>query len=258
MGTPDHVLAVTAAATDRLKDVEDRLITLNRRRLEVEAEISPLVSEQSKLRSLLAEYGHQEPLPSAHDRPPRESPADMVHQLLAEVGHPMHYRQIAEELQRRGKFAGGGKDPANSLLATYFSDPRLERTRRGTYAVAKRSTDHPSGAATEDNFIGTRPVAYVFQGETRRVSTFQQVLVGLAALLAQRYPAQFLGVLNLRGRSRVYFSRDARGMKAPKPVSGTDIFVETNLNARDTVTRCREMLALCGLPLSDLHIELRS
>lgn len=36
---------------------------------------------------------------------------------------------------RRGEFDGRGKDPANTLLAQFFDDPRLDRIARGTYSI---------------------------------------------------------------------------------------------------------------------------
>lgn len=60
--------------------------------------------------------------------------ADVVVALLGEIGRPLHYREIARELEARGVTAEG-KDPANTLLSRYFDDPRLYRPKRGTYAL---------------------------------------------------------------------------------------------------------------------------
>ena len=60
--------------------------------------------------------------------------ADLVVALLDEIGRPLHYREIARELEARGVTAEG-KDPANTLLSRYFDDPRLYRPKRGTYAL---------------------------------------------------------------------------------------------------------------------------
>ncbi len=62
------------------------------------------------------------------------SSADMVVAYLEEIGKPAHYREIYEALSSRGVKVGG-KDPANTLLARYFNDPRLTRVGRGTYAL---------------------------------------------------------------------------------------------------------------------------
>ena len=59
--------------------------------------------------------------------------ADLVVDLLREVGRPLHYREIEQELRARGAIQAEGKNPANTLLARYFNDPRLYRPARGTY-----------------------------------------------------------------------------------------------------------------------------
>ena len=65
-----------------------------------------------------------------------EDTAGAVVQLLSERDTPMHYREIYQELSSRGIDAGG-KDPAKTMLARYFNDQRLQRVRRGTYAVKR-------------------------------------------------------------------------------------------------------------------------
>lgn len=72
------------------------------------------------------------PIPSGQSR--READADRVVEYLQEIGKPLHYRRIYEDLHDRGLHVGG-KDPANTLLSRYFNDSRLERVGRGTYAL---------------------------------------------------------------------------------------------------------------------------
>ena len=74
------------------------------------------------------------PAPRQSTRSRREEGADLVVEYLQEAGQPAHYREIYKALVERGLVVGG-KDPANTLLARYFNDPRLERVARGTYAL---------------------------------------------------------------------------------------------------------------------------
>lgn len=64
--------------------------------------------------------------------------ADLVVDLLSDVGRPLHYREIERELRSRALYQAGGADPANTLLANYHNDPRLVRISRGTYALQRR------------------------------------------------------------------------------------------------------------------------
>jgi hypothetical protein len=64
-----------------------------------------------------------------------ETVADAVARLIAERGEALHYRDIEREMRARGLYTAGGADPANTLLAKYFNDPRLYRPERGKYAL---------------------------------------------------------------------------------------------------------------------------
>ena len=83
-------------------------------------------------------------LPASTDRPSAivQETADVVVGLLLELQQPLHYRAIYQVLNSRGLVVGGA-DPAKTLLARYFNDGRLQRVKRGTYAVK-------SGAGGDD------------------------------------------------------------------------------------------------------------
>lgn len=97
----------------------------------------------------------------------RQSSADLVVNLLKNVGKPLHYRDIYEELKTNEFFRAAGPgslgdvDPAATLLSRIFKDPRLYRPRRGTYALVEwldredaQSADDRSGAT--DRLAATR------------------------------------------------------------------------------------------------------
>lgn len=135
---------------DILNDNDSQYLGVLRDRLDVVTQRSALIRrELEKLKTDLdrldAERGYLEALlgltqEAANDnRVLRLSAvfadADKVVELLREVGRPLHFREIAKMLQDRGVVLPGGVDPANTLLAKYFNDPRLFRPSRGTYAL---------------------------------------------------------------------------------------------------------------------------
>lgn len=67
--------------------------------------------------------------------------SDLVEKILAECGKkPVHYRELADEVQRRGVELGGA-DPARTLVAKISKEPRFVRpVSRGFYALRK---DYP-------------------------------------------------------------------------------------------------------------------
>ena len=94
-----------------------------------------MTSELSHLEGLLQLYGATAPTSSAAVSSPSQATADDVVELLRQTGGPLHYTAIESELRARGFLTAGGKNPANTLLARYFNDPRLTRPKRGTYTL---------------------------------------------------------------------------------------------------------------------------
>ncbi|MDD5093738.1 MAG: HTH domain-containing protein [Dehalococcoidia bacterium] len=66
---------------------------------------------------------------------PAIAPADIAFGILEEQGKPMHYRDIAAEVKKRGTDLLG-KDPAATLLTKLSRDDRFKRISRGTYALS--------------------------------------------------------------------------------------------------------------------------
>jgi HB1, ASXL, restriction endonuclease HTH domain len=126
--------------TEALRGRRDRLAAqldnYVHKQAELQATISRIREELSHIEALLGQDLSETP-GSPQDR---NAFADLVVGLLEETGQPMHYREIYEELGRRGQVSVGGRDPANALLARYFSDERLYRPARGTYAVRTKAS----------------------------------------------------------------------------------------------------------------------
>ena len=52
-----------------------------------------------------------------------------------------------------------------------------------------------------------RPASFTFLSETRPVSSWLDLLVGVCLLVRQRHPEDFERILEIRGRKNPYFSR---------------------------------------------------
>ncbi len=129
---------------NRLLFVEGQVEVLARQIASLEETRSSLAEEAIRIRTLLGVHDNERPRAEGqlqHQHSQRwKSAADVVVEYLDEVGAPVHYREIEKALRERGAVSLGGKDPANSLLARYFADPRLLRVSRGTYASKSKWT----------------------------------------------------------------------------------------------------------------------
>lgn len=133
-----------SCATKELDRLEAELHSLDAKLAEISAQRAQLAPQIDHLRALLGKTPLQTPprIPVKTSRPRNSRPAgggtdaDRVVALLRERGQPIHYRDIYERLVQDGVQVGG-KDPAGTLLARYFDDPRLYRPARGTYGLAE-------------------------------------------------------------------------------------------------------------------------
>ena len=113
----------------QLTVISEQLEELSREQIKIEAKlehIDALIGEDI--------YGERA-LVDGPRNSPEHSLADKVVNLIKETGRPLHYREIERELRARGEVLPEGKDPATTLLARYYNDSRLYRSKRGTYAL---------------------------------------------------------------------------------------------------------------------------
>ena len=121
-----------------------------------------------------------------------------------------------------------------------------------------RSTRGPgrkASGAKRESFIGKKPKAFTFLGQTQKVRKWKEILTNVCNLLARHKSDEFDLVLDLTGRKRRYFSRSPEDLKEPRMVSGTDIFVETNFNAQNLINIAYKVLKAFGYEKSDIAFE---
>lgn len=112
-----------SAAESRLKEVTERLG-------HVEGLLEPV--------SAVEDEAGENPLPNYRDI--RDIAADV---LRSRGGDPLHYTEIAEEIQTRGGVIPG-IDAASTLLSRLVRDARFVRPKRGHYALREHYPDTES------------------------------------------------------------------------------------------------------------------
>jgi len=118
--------------------------------------------------------------------------------------------------------------------------------------IANRSAARPR------NRRSPGPEALVFLGSQYLVVTWTDVLQSLSVIIYERHPAIFAErVSELRGTSRVYYSRDPNELREPRPIGDSGFFVETHWGAQAMLNQCHQLIARFGYSESDLKIILR-
>lgn len=99
---------------------------------------------------------------------------------------------------------------------------------------------------------GTTPKLVLLGKDFKKpVNTWSQVLSTVLDRMAQIYEGEFEKVLeagNIRGRKRLYFSKDESILYSPKRIAGSEYYAESN-NSADI------LIKICCKLLSDLNFE---
>lgn len=134
---------------DRLRSERDKLQRdMEQLRQEIAAREEAFQAKETQLGHILALLNIEPEKPSQQQRPTprkrtRSTPSTQLLDMAVEVlreqkSEPMHYRDLADELMRRGAVIRG-KDPAASLVARMTQDDnqRAESERRFVRPVSK-------------------------------------------------------------------------------------------------------------------------
>ncbi len=116
----------------------------------------------------------------------------------------------------------------------------------------------PKGQAPKEGKKGKRapkPIGFELWGERHDVSSYTDILVGVAAAIRQQDAGRFdREVGGLRGRVRPFASKNPDDLLRPRRVGGSDWYVEINLDAAATVKRARRFLEHFGFDPDELVV----
>ena len=100
-----------------------------------------------------------------------------------------------------------------------------------------------------------KPEAFVFLGSRHPVHTWKDVLQRLSEIMYELHTSTFAeGVSELRGTSRVYYSRDPNDLDRPRSVGASGFFVETKWASKAMLDQCYKLIARFGYSESELKI----
>jgi len=124
---------------------------------------------------------------------------------------------------------------------------------RPTIPIIPKTTRRATPIAM--SYTGKSISAFYFRDTKYEVRSWKDLLIQLVNLLYTSHSRDFEKVLTLKGRKRPYFTHNVNELRAPQKISGTNIFVETNLSANNIVKICFDLLAVFGYSQRDLKIE---
>jgi len=113
--------------------------------------------------------------------------------------------------------------------------------------IIELSKTEPHVLESSKGPTGRKPNGFVLFGRSYAASSWKSILVQVASILAERHATDFRKkALALRGRKRRYVDTHGEGMTAPAPIPGVNLWIETNLSAKDILAHVEQMLATFG------------
>lgn len=150
-----------------------------------------------------------------------------------------------------------GYKPDHSMVEDFIS-VNLSEIEISHRPEAKRKVDLPRrkvSAGKIESYIGKSVTAFTFKNTKYDVRFWKDILIKICSLMNSIHRNNFERVLNLQGRKRPYFTKNANELRIPEKIEGTDIFVEINLSANSIVKMSLDILSLFGYSEEDFTIE---
>lgn len=104
-----------------------------------------------------------------------------------------------------------------------------------------------------DDYTGEKPELIKFCGKEYKVSTWREVLCKVAEEIYKE-KKDFSPALKIKGRERIYFSKNKRNLVDPQEIKGSPYFCEGNLSANQIVKIVKTLLNKFGYKPDDLEI----
>ena len=105
--------------------------------------------------------------------------------------------------------------------------------------------------------LRSTPASFSLDSETRKVTSWSGLLVGVCLMMRDRHPGDFERILEIRGRKLPYFSRAAGELNLPRPIGDTGIFASCHGTGALVAGRARQVVEHFGHPAGSLVIQLR-
>ena len=141
-----------------------------------------------------------------------------------------------------------GHRPGNRLVRRVLAENRA--------ALLAAGTEDATGSGPGRGLRST-PVSFTLDSETRDVTSWSGLLVGVCLMMRDSHPGDFERILEIRGRKLPYFSRAAGELNLPRPIGDTGIFASCHGTGALISGRARRVVEHFGHPAGSLVIHLR-
>ena len=142
-----------------------------------------------------------------------------------------------------------GHRPDNRLVRRVLAENRA--------ALLAPGAEDAAGSGPGPGGLRSIPASFTLDSETRNVTSWSGLLVGVCLMMRDSHPGDFERILEIRGRKLPYYSRAAGELNVPRPIGDTGIFASCHGTGALIAGRARRVVEHFGHPAGSLVIQLR-
>jgi predicted type IV restriction endonuclease/RNA polymerase subunit RPABC4/transcription elongation factor Spt4 len=120
----------------------------------------------------------------------------------------------------------------------------------------KDSSPIEYGSLSDYDPVDKKISSFYFMNSRYPVDTWKGLLIGIIDIMYSVHAEEFDKILNVTGRSRIYFSYSSNELSTPIKIKDTDMYVETKLGAKIILKLCVDILYEFGYPITYFAIEI--
>ena len=143
-----------------------------------------------------------------------------------------------------------GDRPENRFVRRVLIENRSE-------LLSTAQEDIAAAASTGSAGSRRRPASFTFNSETQPVSSWPDLLVGVCSMIRDKHPAEFERILDIRGRTLPYFSRNEEEVNLPRQIGDSGIYASCQGAGVLIEARAQKVLELFGYGNDALTIQTR-
>jgi len=106
-----------------------------------------------------------------------------------------------------------------------------------------------------DDLTGTKVRGFRLDGKRYEASKHIDVLRQILKIVFLKNPQASDKLLSITGKKNKYFSKKPEDLRMPELIKGTDIYFETNENAKTICVRCEKILKYFNMDYTSFEIE---
>jgi len=109
--------------------------------------------------------------------------------------------------------------------------------------------------APDDSLTGTKVRGFYLGDKKYDANSYIDVLRQILRLVFMKDNQASDKILSITGKKNKYFSRKPEDLRMPERIKGTDIYFETNENAKTICARCEKILKFFNMDFTSFEIE---